>query len=154
MASWEEELARLLRELGVTHEEPRTHLRATYISDAQDIPFFRQGDKIKRQVQSPLFWGGADKDEVVDGDTNMGELRMMRHRIEAIVSQVERFMQQDNIDASLKEDVLIVLRALRRRAMVTQQAAASDTAYIEFAAAMLHFCRLVLRLSEVTTDNL
>jgi len=30
----------------------------------------------------------------------------------------------------------------------------SDTAYLEFAAAMLHFCRLVLRLSETRTDEI
>jgi len=37
---------------------------------------------------------------------------------------------------------------------VTQQAAASDEAYLESAAAMLHFCRLVLQLSEVATEEL
>lgn len=144
MASWEEELARLLRELGVMHEEPRTHPRATHLSGI-----------VKRPVQSAdtLFWGGSDKDAIVDGDPTMGELRMMRHRIETIVSQVEHFMQQDNIEASLKEDVLVVLRALRRRAMVTQQAATSDIAYMEFATSMLHFCRLVLRLRNVSSDN-
>jgi hypothetical protein len=158
MASWEAELARLLRELGVTQEEPKTHLRPTYISEpsnSQDIPFLHPGNTLKRHVQSAdsLFWGGADKDEIVDGDAHMGELRMMRRRIESIVSQVEYLIQQDDIDASFKEDVLIVLRALRRRAMVTQQAAASETAYLEFAAAMLHFCRLVLRLSPANTDE-
>lgn len=159
MASWEAELARLLRELGVTQEEPKTHLRPMHISEpgnSQDIPFLRPGDTLKRHVQAAdaLFWGGADKDEVVDGDAQMGELRMMRRRIESIVSQVEVLVQQDDIDASFKEDVLIVLRALRRRAMVTQQAAGSDTAYLEFAAAMLHFCRLVLRLSQARTDEI
>jgi hypothetical protein len=63
-------------------------------------------------------------------------------------------MQHGDLDPDLKEDVLVVLRALRRRASVTQQAAGSDTAYLEFAAAMLHFCRLVLRLSEVTPEDL
>ncbi|GAC1673039.1 MAG: hypothetical protein NVS9B9_29970 [Ktedonobacteraceae bacterium] len=43
---------------------------------------------------------------------------------------------------------MVVLRALRRRAMVTQQAAATDEAYLESASAMLHFCRLVLQISE------
>jgi len=47
-----------------------------------------------------------------------------------------------------------VLRALRRRASVTQQAAASDADYLVAVAAMLHFCRLVLRLSEVATEDL
>jgi len=77
----------------------------------------------------------------------------MRREVESIVIQVVRLMQRGDIDPAIKEDVLVVLRALRRRASVTQQAAASDAAYLEFAAAMLHFCRLVLRLSEVATED-
>jgi hypothetical protein len=36
---------------------------------------------------------------------------------------------------------------------VTQLAATSDEAYLEAASAMLHFCRLVLQLSECATDD-
>ena len=70
MAGWEEELAVLLRELGVTQEGPRTHLRSTHISEAgylQGKPPLRPRNKVKRQAQSAdaLFWenasaGGAD----------------------------------------------------------------------------------------------
>ena len=49
---------------------------------------------------------------------------------------------------------MIVLRALRRRSTVTLQAATSDEAYLESAAAMLHFCRLVLRLSESALEDM
>jgi hypothetical protein len=49
---------------------------------------------------------------------------------------------------------MVVLRALRRRAMVTEQAAVSEAAYLESAAAMLHFCRLVLQLSETAIEDL
>jgi signal transduction histidine kinase len=47
----------------------------------------------------------------------------MRREVESIVIQVVRLMQRGDIDPSLKEDVIVVLRALRRRASVTQQAA-------------------------------
>jgi hypothetical protein len=77
----------------------------------------------------------------------------MRREVESIVAQVVRLMQRGDFDPSLKEDVMVVLRALRRRASVTQQASASDAAYLEFAAAMLHFCRIVLRLSEVASED-
>ena len=161
MAGWEEELAVLLRELGVTQEKPRTHLRPTHISDAdylQGKPPLQPRNKIKRQTQSAdaLFWGGAGADEAdsPDNDAWMGDLSLMRREVDSIVTQVIHLMQYGDLDPALKEDVLVVLRALRRRASVTQQAAASDAAYLESAAAMLHFCRLVLRLSEVATEDL
>ena len=88
-----------------------------------------------------------------DDDAWIDDLSLMRHEVDTIVAQVVRLMQRGDIDAAVKEDVMVVLRALRRRASVTQQAAASETAYLEFAAAMLHFCRLVLRLDEVATED-
>ena len=159
MAGWEEELAVLLSELGVTQEELKTHLRPTQISEAgylQGKPPLRPKNKVKKQVQSAdaLFWGGASGADAEDDDAWMGDLSLMRREVESIVTQVVHLMQYGDLDPALKEDVLVVLRALRRRASVTQQAAASDAAYLEAAAAMLHFCRLVLRLSEVATEDL
>jgi len=78
----------------------------------------------------------------------------MRREVDSIVSQVVLLMQRGDLDLSLKEDVMVVLRALRRRATVTQQAATGDEAYLESASAMLHFCRLVLQLSEFATEDL
>jgi DNA-binding TFAR19-related protein (PDSD5 family) len=159
MASWEDELAVLLRELGVTLEEPKTHLRPTQISEADhqqgEHPLLDK-DNSKRQAQSAdeLIWENASHRSIdEDDDAWLSDLRMMRREVESIVIQVVRLMQRGDIDPAIKEDVLVVLRALRRRASVTQQAAASDAAYLEFAAAMLHFCRLVLRLSEVATED-
>jgi hypothetical protein len=83
----------------------------------------------------------------------LNDLNLMRREVDSIVNQVILLMQRGDLDSTLKEDVLIVLRALRRRAAVTQQAAASDEAYLESASAMLHFCRLVLQLSEFATED-
>jgi len=153
MAGWEDELAVLLRELGVTQEEPKTHLRPTHVNEtghAPGKPPLRPRDEVKQQVQSAeaRFWGRTDEDAAW-----MSDLRLMRREVESIVTQVVRLMQSGDLDPSFKEDVLVVLRALRRRASVTEQAAASDAAYLEAAAAMLHFCRIVLRLSEVATED-
>ena len=158
MASWEDELAVLLRELGVTLEEPRTHLGPTYVHEdhQHEILPFREKKDSKRQTQSTdaFIWGRASNSSIdEDEDAWLSDLRLMRREVESIVIQVVRLMQRGDLDPSLKEDVLVVLRALRRRASVTQQAAASDAAYLEFAAAMLHFCRLVLRLSEAATEE-
>ena len=144
MAGWEEELAVLLRELGVKQEEPKTHLRHT--------PAPRQrGVKRREQYADMSIWDNAKANE--DDELWMTDLNTMRHEVDNIVNQVVRLMQRGDLEPSLKEDVMVVLRALRRRASVTQQAAASETAYLEFAAAMLHFCRLVLRLDEVATED-
>ena len=150
MAGWEKELTELLGELGVTQEEPETHLRSPRPSDIKFHNFPVRSD-VKRQelTADALFL-----DEMVNDDAWLTDLSLMRREVDSIVSQVIRLMQRGDLDKSLKEDVMVVLRALRRRAAVTQQAAASDEAYLEFAAAMLHFCRIVLRLSEPTAEGL
>jgi hypothetical protein len=141
MAGWEEELAVLLRELGVQQEESKAHLRPTRKPMRSDV-------KRREQFADALFWDGDD-----DDDEWMNDLSLMRREVDSIVSQVVLLMQRGDLDTSLKEDVMVVLRALRRRATVTQQAAASDEAYLESASAMLHFCRLVLQLSEFATED-
>ncbi|MBV9258078.1 MAG: hypothetical protein JO215_08680 [Ktedonobacteraceae bacterium] len=144
MAGWEEELAVLLRDLGVQQEESKAHLRPTRKPMRSDV-------KRREQFADALFWDGA-----YDGDDDeawMNDLALMRREVDSIVSQVVLLMQRGELDTSLKEDVMVVLRALRRRATVTQQAAATDEAYLESASAMLHFCRLVLQLSEFATED-
>ena len=167
MAGWEEELTVLLRELGVTQEEPGTHLRPLHTNNADDTDrlefggwlaasetqetFFLHKDRMKaRNREADLIVRDAMTE---DDDISMNDLSLMRHQVDTIVAQVVRLMQRKDIDEAVKEDVMVVLRALRRRASVTQQAAASEAAYLEFAAAMLHFCRLVLRLDDVATED-
>ena len=145
MAGWEQELAELLRELGVTQEEPKTHLSPTsklMHSDAK-----RREPAADAIILGDIGGGQAD-------DVWLSDLSSMRREIDSIVRQVINLMQRGDLDKSLKEDVMIVLRALRRRAAVTQQAATSDEAYLESAAAMLHFFRLVLRLSEMAIEDI
>jgi hypothetical protein len=144
MAGWEEELAMLLRELGVRQEEPRTQLQPTRKRGRSDV-------KWRKQAVDDLFWDG---DNAENDDAWLDDPFLMRLEVESIVSQVIRLMQRGDLDKSSKDDVMVVLHALRRRAMVAQQAAASDEAQFEFAIAMLHFCRLVLRLSESAIEDL
>jgi hypothetical protein len=147
MAGWEQELAGLLRELGVTQEEPKTHLRPSNKLIRSDI-------KRRRQAADAIFLGAVGDSEVEDEEVWISDLSMMRREIDSIVRQVVHLMQRGDLDKSLKEDVMVVLRALRRRSTVTQQAATGDEAYLESAAAMLHFCRLVLRLSETAIEDI
>ncbi|MBA2286373.1 MAG: hypothetical protein H0W02_12900 [Ktedonobacteraceae bacterium] len=145
MAGWERELAELLRELGVTLEEPgpQTHLQTMQRSMHRDA-------KRREPAVDALTWGDTPDD---DDDAWLTDLRLMRREVDSIVTQVIRLMQRGDLDTASKEDVMVVLRALRRRAAGNQQGATSDEAYLEFAAAMLHFCRLVLRLSEAAIED-
>jgi hypothetical protein len=108
---------------------------------------------VKRQDQcsDALLWSDSSISE--DDDIWLNDLSLMRREVNSIVSQVVNLMQRGDMDYALKEDILVVLRALRRRAMLTQEVASSDEAYLESASALLHFCRLVLQLSEFSTPD-
>jgi hypothetical protein len=144
MAGWEEELSVLLSELGVKQEEPQAHVRPARQPMRSDV-------KRREQFSDALLWD--DDSEPLDDDPWLDDLDMMRHEVDAIVSQVVLLMQRGDLDPSLREDVMVVLRALRRRIPVAQQASTNDEAYLESASAVLHFCRLVLQLSEFSTED-
>jgi hypothetical protein len=146
MAGWEEELAVLLRELGVKQEEPKTHLRPTRRPIRNDV-------KRQEQFADARFWSEGSRGGNEDDDVYMDDLSMIRREVDSIVNQVMYLMQRGDFDPTLKEDILVVWRALRRRAAVTQQAAASEEAYLESATALLHFCRLILQLGEVVGED-
>jgi len=93
------------------------------------------------------------EDSTSKDDPWMSDLNMMHREVDSIVTQVILLMERGDLESSLKEDVMVVLRALRRLANTMQQTVSSDHAYLESVAAMLHFCRLVLQLSEVATED-
>ncbi len=144
MAGWEDELSALLNDLGVKQEEPQTRLR-------QRKPM-RSDVKRRDQFADALLWNDdGEFDE--DDDPWMKDLDVMRHEVDTIVSQVVLLMQRGDLDVTLKEDVMMVLRALRRRVPNALQSVNNDEAYLESASALLHFCRLVLQLSEIATED-
>lgn len=175
MAGWEEELASLLKELGVKQEESPSPSRGDATLNSTNAtsrpkrryisrPMRRNGrhdesEERRGEYREPFRAALPDtyfkKKETSthsthseqDDDPWSNDVDAMRREIDSIVKQVIRQMQSGNLAPALKDDVMIVLRALHRRA-ATQQAATSDEAYIESAAALLHFCRLVLQLNE------
>jgi hypothetical protein len=133
-------------------------------------PRYRQEQGARAQFADKDFWkgnqGNSDKsgdgngngksrdgNEAEEDEISMEDLIVMRRKVETIVSQLVLLMQRADVDPVLKEDVLIVLHALRRRATATRQAAASEIAAMEAASAMLHFCRIVLRLDDVVIEG-
>ncbi|EFH90814.1 hypothetical protein [Ktedonobacter racemifer] len=155
MAGWEEELAILLHELGVKQEEPQTPLWQ------RGRPYPQPDDNRKQDhIADVLSWRleqttgeDADIDDEIE-EAWVNDLNSMRQEVDAIVNQVVLLMQRGGLDSSIKEDIMVVLRALRRRALQQHQLTSNDEAsYLESATAMLHFCRLVLQLSEQATEH-
>ena len=147
MASWEEELAVLLQELGVKQEEPPTHLQ-------QIRKPLRRPRKRREQCTDGRFLD--EENELDDDDYGVQDIATMRREVDSIVSQVIVLMQRGDLEPSVKEDVMIVLRALRRHIPPAHSSAfplTSEEAYLESASALLHFCRLALRLSEFATED-
>lgn len=150
MAGWQEELAELLRGLGVTQEEPHTNLRSPGKSMRKDARWRLRASKPLERLTDPCLSDDAGSD---DSDVWPMDLGTMRREVDSIVRQVIQLMQNGELDQSAKEDVLEVLHTLRRFSAVAQQVAPGDEAYLESVSAMLRFCRLVLRLSETAIED-
>ena len=149
MAGWQDELAELLRELGVTQEEPKALSRSKGKVTRNDT---------KRRLRARELYTDAFLDSIAAASENNAEpwetdLSQMRLEVDSIVRQVISLMQRGDLDRSLKEDIMVVLRALRRRAAVAQKTTVSDEVYLESATSLLHFCRLVLSLSETAIED-
>lgn len=150
MAGWQEELAELLRGLGVTQEEPHTRLRSPGKSMRKDARWRLRASRPLERLTDPLLSDDAGSD---DSDAWPMDLGTMRREVDSIVRQVIQLMQNGELDESAKEDVLEVLHTLRRFSAVAQQIAPGEEAYLESVSAMLRFCRLVLRLSETAIED-
>jgi hypothetical protein len=151
MAGWQEELAELLRELGVRQEEPQTNSRTTGKPLRGDAQWrLRPGKSAKHLTNAFL----SDANTHDDAETWLTDLTTMHQEVDSIVRQVILLMQRGDLDQSFKDDVMIVLRELRRRPETTQQASSAERAYLESVSATLHFCRLVLLLSEAALEDL
>ena len=169
MSGWEEELASLLDALGVKQEESPSHpgdvtSHSTHTSFRPKRKYIsrlpRRRDMNEERRIEPYRGAIPDaysrKKETSthseqDEDIWTSDPGAMRREIDGIVKQVIRQMQSGDLEPALKDDIMIVLRALRRRA-VAQHAATSDEAYLESAGAMLHFCRLILQLTDTEQD--
>ncbi len=150
MAGWQEELAELLRELGVASEEPQTHLHFKNRPMHSDVSWRLCSGKSVEHLADALF---ADDTESDEAEAYMMDLGAMGREVDSIVQQVIRLTRNGELELSAKEDILEVLRALRKFSVVAQEVAPGDEAYLESVSAMLRFCRLVLRLSETTIEG-
>jgi hypothetical protein len=134
MANWQDELESLLASFGVALEAPALdQLRA---EDSLNRYLLAQPERSEPPVEHGV------------------EVIAVQSEVEATVRQVVSLVRSGSIDSALREDVAFVLRALTRPGAATGNAgetisAASGLEWnIESAAAVLRFCRIVLRLAQ------
>jgi hypothetical protein len=147
MAGWEEELSALLSKLGVKQEEPRTQIQQAQ----HTYKPIRRDTRQHEQIAGAFYWG-ENEDMMEEDEVWIDDLDIMRREVDAIVSQVVILLQHGNLNPTIKEDVMVVLHALNQR-IPSAKNISSDEAYLESASALLHFCRLVLQLSEFATED-
>jgi hypothetical protein len=134
MANWQDELESLLASFGVALEAPALdQLRA---EDSLNRYLLAQPEQSEPPVEHGV------------------EVIAVQSEVEATVRQVVSLVRSGSIDSALREDVAFVLRALTRPDATTSNAGETISASsglewnIESAAAVLRFCRIVLRLAQ------
>jgi hypothetical protein len=134
MANWQDELESLLASFGVSLEA--STLEQARAEDSLDRYLLAQPEQ-----SEPLVEHGV-------------EVIAVQSEVEATVRQVVSLVRSGSIDSALREDVAFVLRALTRPHSATSNASDTDCSpsgaewNIESAAAVLRFCRIVLRLAQ------
>lgn len=134
VAKWQDELESLLASFGVSLEAPA--LDRSRAEDSLDGYLLVEPEQSEPSVEHGV------------------EVIAVQSEVEATVRQVVSLVRSGSIDSALREDVAYVLRALTRPAAVTSgdseagYAASGAEWNIESAAAVLRFCRIVLRLAQ------
>lgn len=139
MPDWEAELTALLHDLGVQVEG------ASPPDVSPSAP--------PRAAASPDHWPTergtlpADpRDEAPTGDGD--EVSAVRREIEATLARVVELARAGLLDPALRDDVVFVLQALTRPRPRGLRARDRDEWQLASAAAVLHFCRVVVRLTQ------
>ncbi len=127
MPHWEDELRTLLQHLGVAFEERQ----APHYADADDLPT----DSMVREWEAQANEDDPDEDQ----------FSVIRSEMEATLQEVARLAQSGRMEPSLRDDVVHVLRALTTPPPISG-VDLEEWRYTS-AAAVLHFCRLILRLA-------
>jgi hypothetical protein len=142
MADWEAELTTLLRALDVSLE--RDSLSASHGAAEHN----GRSDLEPVDDLEPAEMGSLSTDLVGDQSTvDVDEVSAVRHEIEATLARVVQLTDTGQLDRALRDDVLFVLQALTRPRPSPPALAERDEWQLASAAAVLHFCRVVLRLT-------
>lgn len=136
MPYWEDELRSLLASLGVTLENDTEQPTRSPRSD------YAPSDSAVRALEA------HQEDWLSDSDD---EFSIVNREMEATVREVARLVRTGHIEPALRDDIVHVLRALARPA--PQHIADRGEWQLTSAAAVLHFCRVILRLANALTHQ-
>jgi hypothetical protein len=150
MADWQGELRALLASLDVSLDPD---------------PSVSNGRTRQNVVDDPAYVSSHGSDQEVAGADDHPpegiEVSAVRSEMEATLERVVSLVQSGRMERTLRDDVIYVLRALTRPSpdkLLPRAAwqAARESAQewnLASAAAVLHFCRIVLRLTQAIEDE-
>ena len=155
MADWRVELETLLSHLHVSLEQEAVPARKEAAAGRSRTEEGAHDDQEQAAMLEPDIPHGDEASP--DGD----EVSAVRSEIEATVRRVVALTQAGMLDTQLRDDVVFVLQALTRpqprtgkqRARSHSPADSSSEWQLASAAAVLHFCRIVLHLTQAVSPN-
>ena len=143
MSNWEHELETLLNRLGVRWEplppdEPKAEAEIAEVGES--VTTMDDG------LEDENWQEGLEDDD-------LDQLGVVRREIQATIGRVTRMVRAGRLDSVIKDDVLFVLRALCRTQPQPEEGENEEEAQLATAAAILHFCRIVLRLTHALAQQ-
>ncbi|HLV99587.1 MAG TPA: hypothetical protein VKT82_13015 [Ktedonobacterales bacterium] len=140
MSNWERELETLLNRLGVRWEPLSPEAPGADLADAVE------SDGL---IDANL----ADEDWEMAEDDDLDQITVVRREMQATVGRVLRMARSGRLDNAIKDDVLLVLRALCRTPPQPDEGESEEEAQLAMASAILHFCRIVMRLTHALAQQ-
>lgn len=153
MPGWQSELEALLSQLHVSLDQGRLPSQSARPPTPQDAKLKADDPNDSMDTYIPWELGALTaEDAPADGD----EVHAVRSELEATVRRVVTMARLGQMESTLRDDVVFVLQALtrphpyekatkRRRGGLDE---ASQEWQLASAAAVLRFCRIVLRLTD------
>lgn len=150
MAQWQTELEALLAQLHVSLDGDISS--APFAADTPDLTL----ERVKKDASDPSIPWELGVLAAEEPPTEDDEVTAVRSEIEATVRRVVEMARTGRLDGALRDDVVFVLQALTRPAPLDRQSrprrprqdAARQDWQLASAAAVLRFCRIVLRLTD------
>jgi len=140
MSNWERELETLLNRLGVRWESVPPDAPGTDLADAAEVDGLVTADL-------------EDEDWETVEDDDLDQITVVRREMQATVGRVLRMARSGRLDSAVKDDVLLVLRALCRTPPQPYEGESEEEAQLAMASAILHFCRIVMRLTHALAQQ-
>jgi hypothetical protein len=137
MPQWEAELRALLMALGVTLDDSSPEGSSLALLEIEE-----PSDASMR----------AQEEQPADSDDGEDQFAVVNREMEATVREVARLVRSGYIDKHLRDDVMRVLSALTRS--VPCGVSDEQDWQLTTAAAVLHFCRIVLRLARALSSQI